>query len=103
MTIVTLGRVKKLTNDQIELEDVASKQLIKGWVGNGSLDTIVGTEGIFVGDFIADRFTFKRVHEKKFLAPLYEDELLKIGSIINLYDEALGPFDELWKKLKSNL
>ena len=100
MTIVCLGKVLKKNNDQIQIIDQVSKQPIDAWLTPNSLETSVGTEGIFVGNFTGDKFFIKRVNEKKFLAPLYEEELIKIGSILNLHSEITGPFDEWFAKLK---
>ncbi len=99
MTIVLLGKVLKTTVDQLEIQDQVTKQTITAYLGGNSLDVTVGTEGIFVGTYTGEKFHIKRVSEKKFLSPLYEEELIKIGSIINLYDEMRGPFDEFFKKL----
>lgn len=103
MTIICLGRVIKQNNEHIQLQDYTTKQLVEGWLVEGSLPVSVGTEGIFVGKYAGDKFLIKKVHEKKFLAPLYEEELIKIGSILNLQNEIKGPFDEWLDKLKSNI
>jgi hypothetical protein len=99
MTIVCLGKVLKCSGAELELIDQISKQKVIGTLSSSSLDIKVGTEGIFVGEFTEGKFTFKRVNEKKFLSPLYEEELIKISSIINLYDEIQGPFDEWFKSI----
>jgi hypothetical protein len=105
MTCVFFGRILKIHLDKIEVLDFVSKEIHKNIYpkGNSLLDLKEGSTYIFQGDYRKDKISVNCINPKKFLNPLYEEDLFAKSGAYTLVEVVDDPFPEAYKKYMEEL
>ncbi len=95
MTGVIIGKVLDVSLDGILVEDHITKEQIKAISEmDEDLALQIGDTGVFVGNIYKDTIRFKRYEIRKFLDPLYEEDLLSASGQFTMIPVIENPFTE---------
>jgi hypothetical protein len=95
MTSVLVGRIVDIQNGKLMIEDHVTKEVIECESDSDEvLDLQIGEDAIFAGQRYADRFRVKRFEIRKFLDPLYEEDLLDASGRFTLVPPINNPFTD---------
>lgn len=93
MTVVFLGRVLSTNLDEATFLDLNTKETVTCRVESGDVQHIkTGDEGVFGGDFYQGRVTVKRIHLRKYLDPMYEEDVITASGEFALLKPIDDPF-----------
>ncbi len=95
MTGVIIGKVLDVNLGAVIIEDHISRERIECDIDNSDmLDLKIGEQAIFVGDIYMNKMRVKKVEIRKFLDPLYEEDLFDASGRFTLIPLVSNPFTE---------
>ena len=99
MTGVVIGKVLDISLDGLTIEDHITKEKIKAFSESDDvLELTIGDTGIFVGNLYNNSIRIKRYEIRKFLDPLYEEDLFDASGKFTLIPVVDNPFTDTYLK-----
>lgn len=105
MVSVLLGTIVEVNGSSMKIKDLISGDVILAEAAADiAFDVHEGEEGVFSGLYQAGgKFVIKRLNVRKFLKPLYEDDLMEASGRETFIQPVDDPFFEAFEKLKDTL
>lgn len=101
MIVCIVGTVTDVTGQGFSVEDKLTKEVFECTSNNSDfLDMDIGTEAIFVGRWYKGTLKVDRREIRKFLDPLYEQELLETAAFYTLVPIINDPFGAIYNELR---
>jgi len=100
-SICIVGKVLDLGIDKATILDLKTSEEFECTLNTEGLEK--NQTGLFSGDLIKGKITVKYIHLKKFLNPLYEQDLFSSAGKYTLIQPIEDPFPEEWEKLNESL
>jgi hypothetical protein len=99
MVVAFIGNILDISIDGTKIEDKISKEvhLVK-LTGDQSLELKIGDTGIFVGELYNSKFRVTRYEIRKFLDPMYEEDLFSVAGKYSLIPPINDPFTEVYER-----
>jgi len=99
MTIVILGEVQEAANEKLVVLDIGTGES-HDVVLEGDLVCSKGTTGAFIGKKVGSEFRCNLIEARKFLNPVFEEDLLKEAGKVNLFKLVADPFPKYFNTFK---
>lgn len=97
MIVCILGAIKEITGKLfVVCDQVTKEEIICEAQGDTLLEAKVGDTGVFVGHYYKGLIKINKVNVRKFLDPLYEDDLYDASGKFNLVPVINDPFTEAY-------
>jgi hypothetical protein len=99
MVVCIVGEVVSISGRTFDIKDRITSEVFSCKVeGEDSLDLKVGDTGCFVGTSYNNSIKVHKIEIRKFLDPLYEDDLLDLSSKHTLLPIIDEPFTQIYKE-----
>ena len=102
MTVAFIGTIVDMNLREVQVRDLETKEVLSCELisEDALIDTPIeiGRTAVFTGKYYAGKITIRRFVYKKFLEPLYEDDLLGLAGEFALLKAIDDPFTELYQK-----
>lgn len=104
MTAAVVGTVLSLgTGTVFTIQDNSNRETIECTAQTDDiLDLKVGMTAIFVGQYSPTEFKVRKIEIRKFLDPLYEEDLLSVSNSFALVPVMNNPFTEAYLEWQKN-
>lgn len=100
--MLLFGRVVDLQLKTAVVEDLRTKERFTCKLdGDEAFEVKVGDEGTFAGRVRNGEYVVRRVDVRKFLDPLYEEDMLKTAGLTSLVAPIDDPFPEMYMRFKA--
>lgn len=97
-----VGTIVDIDLTTIIVEDLKTKERFTCiFDGDESLEAKIGDEGTFVGKFRNGVIAVKKVDVRKFLDPLFEEDMLRTAGLTTLIAPIADPFPEMYLRFKA--
>jgi hypothetical protein len=92
-----VGKIKELGLGTGVIVDLSTGEEFKCNLNTETLS--VGQQGAFTGELVGNKISVKHATIRKFLDPLYEEDLFEASGKFTLIQPVDNPFPELWEEL----
>lgn len=97
MTVCLIGKILRINTRSLDISEMSTKEEYTCDYENDDLfDLKVDQQGVFVGELISGRLRLKKVEIRKFLDPLYEDDLYDASGSLTLVPIINDPFTQTY-------